>query len=386
MFKAATVVSKEPYSRDVGRQMGTALVEKLDFKPGACWLFCTADRLMAELLNGICDAIGTLNIVGCTTDGEISHLGVSTHSAVLAAIASDCLHFQVVFVEGISSDCEQAGRRLALKIDGAPIYVQLFSDGLTNNGCALLRGMASVFGKQIPIAGGSAGDNGEFKKTWQFARRQVLSDAAVAISFHGKMHFGTGVRSGWAPIGLAKKATRASGNILYELNNESALEVYQRFLGKHSHKLPAIGVEYPLSLIGDWGDVGEEDYSLLRATVSVNRQEGSISFGGEIPEGATVSLTCGDRSSVLDAAGKAARLAKSDLGVHEPAMIFCYSCMARKILLGRRTEEEIERVRSIISPTVPVAGFYTYGEYCRVKRGGSSLFHNETIAVTVIGE
>jgi hypothetical protein len=184
---------------------------------------------------------------------------------------------------------------------------------------------------------------------------------------------------------LAKKVTRASGNILYELNNEPALEVYQRFLGKHAHKLPAIGVEYPLSLIGHLGDVGENDYSLLRATMSVNRKEGSISFAGEIPEGATVSLTCGDRTSVLEAAEKAARLAKADLGDHKPAMIFCYSCMARKIVLGRRTGEEIERVRAIISPTVPIAGFYTYGEYCRARRGGVSLLHNETITITVIG-
>jgi hypothetical protein len=119
--------------------------------------------------------------------------------------------------------------------------------------------------------------------------------------------------------------------------------------------------------------------------MSVNRQNGSISFAGEIPEGATVSLTCGDRTTVLDAAEKAAQLAKAGLGTYKPALIFCFSCMARKIVLGRRTGEEIERVRSIISPEVPVAGFYTYGEYSRVKPGGRSLFHNETITVTVIG-
>ena len=74
----------------------------------------------------------------------------------------------------------------------------------------------------MPIAGGTAGDTGKFHRTWQFAGGKLLTDAAVAIGFSGDLHLGTGVRSGWSPIGLAKKVTRASGNVLYELNGEPA--------------------------------------------------------------------------------------------------------------------------------------------------------------------
>ena len=109
-------------------------------------------------------------------------------------------------------------------------------------------------------------------------------------------------------------------------------------------------------------------------------------LAGEVPEGATAYLTCGDRTSILNATAKAIRLAIKDLGQKKrPALIFFYSCMARKTLLGLRTREEIERVRSQFDPTVPTLGFYSYGEYCRVKRNGPNLLHNETATISVIG-
>jgi hypothetical protein len=156
-------------------------------------------------------------------------------------------------------------------------------------------------------------------------------------------------------------------------------------LGKHAHKLPEIGVEYPLGLVGRWGDVGEENYHLLRATMSVNREEGSINFAGEIPEGAEVSLTCGDIASVLHASEEAARLAISDLGDATIVMIFCYSCMARKLILGSRTWEEIVLIHQKIGPNLPIAGFYSYGEYSPMRCRSASYLHNETTAVSVIG-
>ena len=59
--------------------------------------------------------------------------------------------------------------------------------------------------------------------------------------------------------------------------------------------------------------------------------------------------------------------------------------MARKTVLGLRTKEEIERVCSQFDPDVPVLGFYTYGEYCRVRPGGPNQLHNETATIAVIG-
>jgi hypothetical protein len=386
MLNAETIQLRSEFSRKAGRRMGEDLVEKMGQPPDACWLFCSPQKDMESLVKGVYEAVGTPHFVGCTTDGEISDSGFSTGSAVLGGVASDQIHFEVADVPNISRDGEGAGKDLAAAFSDSVRYIQLFSDGITGNGSAILRGMAKGFDRDIPVSGGTSGDAGKFLKTWQFHGDRILSDAAVAIGFFGDFQLGTGVRSGWSPIGLPKKVTRASGNILYELNGESALHVYERFLGKHAEKLPAVGVEYPLGLIGHFDGLGGNDHLLLRATMSVNREEGSIRFAGEVPEGAMVYLTCGDKTSILDATEEAVRMALDDLGdTMKPALVFFYSCMARKTLLGLRIKEEIERVRSHIDPSVPVIGFYTYGEYCRVGCNGPSLLHNETATLSVIG-
>jgi hypothetical protein len=386
MIKAETVLSDDAFSRASGRRLGETLIEKLGQPPDACWLFCFPGRGLKSLVKGVYKAVGTQTLIGCTTDGEISTDGFSTGSAVLGGIVSDQIGFELVSTRDISRDSEQAGRNLATAFSDSVRYIQLFSDGITGDGSAILRGMTSVFSKEIPVAGGTAGDAGKFLKTWQFHGERVLSDAAVAIGFTGDFKLGTGVWSGWSPIGLPKKVTRAAGNVLYELNGESALSVYERFLGRHAKRLPAVGVEYPLGLIGQFGDPGVNDYLLLRATMSVNREDGSISFAGEIPEGSMVYLTCGDRTSILDATEKAVRLAIKELGNStKPRLVFFYSCMARKTLLGLRTKEEIERVKAQFTPDVPFLGFYTYGEYCPVKQDCPSLLHNETATLSVIG-
>ncbi len=402
MFNAETVVTTKPFTRKIGQELGRALSEKLGGTPDACWLFCAPETGLRDLLQGINEASGARTLIGCTTDGEIRDAGVRTGSAVLGGIRSDHIDFTVAIAEHIGEDSERAGREIALGLPRSVRYIQLLSDGLTGNGSAMLRGIASVLGSHIPVSGGTAGDSGRFVRTWQLANGRVLTDAAVAIGFSGDFRVGTGLGSGWAPIGLAKTVTRAEGNILYELNGEPALEVYERFLGHHAAKLPQVGVEYPLMIAGiraasrdyptihkDCPEIAdnpdESGLNLLRATMSVNRRDGSITFAGDIAEGATVYLTCGDRDAIQEAAGAAAQLALEGLGNGRPAMIFCFSCMARKIVLGRHTGEELERIRAAVGKPIPMIGFYTYGEYCRARADGPSFLHNETATVSIIG-
>jgi hypothetical protein len=385
MFQAQTAISKEPFTRESGQKLGEALCEKLENLPKACWLFCSPKAGLENLLKGVAEAVGTDILVGCTTDGEISDRGISAKSAVLAGVVSNQIDFEVVMTENIGKDAQKAGERLAEQFSLSATYIQLFSDGLTANGCEILKGVQSVLGKAIPISGGTAGDDGRFVRTWQFAGNRVFSNAAVAIGFSGSFRVGLGVHSGWSPVGLAKKITKAKGNILYELNHEPALKVYERFLGKHANKLPSVGVEYPLGLIDRYWTLGDSDYCLLRATMSVNRNDGSITFAGDVPEGTMVRLTCADSASILDAAGRATRMALDQLEKTSPVMTFVYSCMARKIVLGRRITEELDQILQNAGQNIPVVGFFTYGEFSPVIPCGTCVLHNETVTVALIG-
>lgn len=385
MLQAATIRTDQKFTRAAGRQMGKALRKRLDSVPDACWLFCAPLDGIADLLQGVREGTGTDQIIGCTSAGEISSDGLSLNSAVLAGIVSDQIDFEIVTVQELGKNSEAAGRQLAEAFSSTPNCLQIFSDGLTGNGCAILKGIASVWGDRIPVTGGAAGDNDKFIKTLQFANDRIYTDSVCGIAFYGDFRLGTGISSGWAPIGVSKTVTKSRGKVVYELNGEPALNVYERFLGQHADKLPAIGVEYPLGFMNPSDDVdGQENY-VLRATMSVDRKERSIAFAGEIPEGALVNLTCGDKSSILGAAETAARQARSAVGQALTKIIFCYSCMARKIVLGRRTGEEIKRVRTEFDGQVPLIGFYTYGEFCPLRPATRNYLHNETITLNAIG-
>ena len=385
MFQAKTVSYKKPFTRISGQKFGETLCQKLGDFPKACWLFCSSKPGIESFVKGIVEAVGTEILVGCTTDGEISDLGISTKSAVLAGVVTDQIDFEVVKSNNIGKDPQNAGKKLAEQFSSSTAYIQIFSDGLTASGCGILKGIQSVLGNRIPISGGTAGDDGKFIQTLQFAGNRVFSDSVVAIGFSGRFRVGLGVQSGWSPIGLAKKITKSRGNVLYELNHEPALNVYERFLGKHANKLPSVGVEYPLGLIDRYWTVSDSDYCLLRATMSVNRNEGSITFAGDVPEGTMVRLTCADSSSILDAAQKATLMALKQLEKTSPVIIFVYSCMARKIVLGRRIAEELDHIRKNAGQDIPLVGFFSYGEFSPVEPFRPCILHNETVAVGLIG-
>lgn len=384
MVKGVSVSAKQPFSRDVGRRLGQDLIRKLGDKPHACWLFCELGDGMEDLVAGVVEAAGTKKLVGCTTDGEISSDGFSTRSAVLGGIISDRIRFEVASSSGLKANSEGVGRRVSLQLPSDARHVQVLYDGLTGNGCALLRGMHSVFGPKVAVSGGTAGDARQFKQTWQFVGKEVVTDSAVAISFSGEFKVGTGVRSGWFPAGAPRKVTRASGNVVYELDGESALAVYRQYLRGLANQLPAVGVQFPFGIVDETLSLGEDP--VLRAPMTVNDTDGSVAFAGEIPEGSTVVLTTGgSKVNLLDASADAAQKAMADMQGISPGMIFFYSCMARKILLGTQTGEEADRICRTVGSGTPIIGFYTYGEFCPPVGGTECKLHNETATVTVVG-
>jgi hypothetical protein len=98
----------------------------------------------------------------------------------------------------------------------------------------------------------------------------------------------------------------------------------------------------------------------------------------------------GDPDKAIQAAKEAAENALSQLKGAKPKAIFVFDCMARNKLLGARIGEEILAIQNVLGKEVPLIGFYTYGE--QAPLGGVlgpecfSVFHNETVALLVLGE
>ncbi len=391
MIQAFSAISTRQDGFDAGREAAQAAIAELSEKPDILWAFAAISYNQQRFLDGIASVAPGIPVIGCTTDGEISTAGLSVNSVVVMAMVSDRIRFHTAYVEQLSKDSYRAGIELGESFQGLNCRcIQIFSDGLCGNADKIIQGIKARLGDDIKIAGGTAGDGGDFKRTFQYFRNRVLTDSIVGVALEGDFALGTGTACGWFPVGITKKVTRSVDNVVYELDGQPALHVYEKFLGKYAELLPAVGVEYPLGLLGPYGDVEDDSYFLCRATMGVDRQSGAIVFAGNVPEGASVKMTIGNEEGIIQSAGHAAQSALSKLqggnAALKPKAIFLYCCMARKIVLGSRTNEEILAIKDVIGRDVPVIGFYTYGEFAPVGNLDHSYFHNETATMTVIGD
>jgi hypothetical protein len=62
------------------------------------------------------------------------------------------------------------------------------------------------------------------------------------------------------------------------------------------------------------------------------------------------------------------------------------SCIGRRLVMGERTEEEVEAVVEQLPAGAVHAGFYSYGEIAPVQGLTMSDLHNQTMTLTVFSE
>ncbi len=367
--------------------------------PQAAIVLASKHMEYKALLDGIISITGDIQMVGGTTAGEISTYGLGSDTIVLCLFASEKLSFFSASVEGMRADEEDCGKRLAKQILEKVSMKEaksliLFPDGMGGDGVSLLKGIQKIMGLDFEIVGGFLGDDGQFKETFQFYNGKCYrGDRVTALLISGDKKFvtSTGVRSGFESIGGRIYCTKAKKNVVEEFENTKALDLYKNLLGEQrSKRLPEVCLEYPFGLIDSKAAIGEHEYFQLRCGLAVNEEDGSITLAGSIPEGSAITLTTASRKDIINGAKQAAVQAKEGLFNATPKLILMFSCIGRKLVLGRRTSEEIEIVKQVFGEDVPIIGFYTYGEIGPIDKNKEKLqaarFHNETVVLWVLGE
>ncbi|MFH1392569.1 MAG: FIST N-terminal domain-containing protein [bacterium] len=397
MIQAGVGQSKNNDSKKAGQEAyQMALSQIAGEKPELVLVFASSKFDQKQLLDSIKSETEKIPVVGCSTSGEITNQGPNKESVAVMAIRADNIDFAVGLGKGVKENSRQAGKQTAedvqKKLAGKPSMFIMLPDGLTGNGAEIVRGILDVLGEHFPLMGGSAGDDFKFEKTFEYYEGEVFNDAVVGIGMTGKFAWGVGVRHGWEPIGLPMKVTKSEGAVLKELDNKPALRIYEDYFGKKAEELirePIARMAYTYPL----GMSVEGSPELLIRDVVIANEKGEITCAAEIPQGSEIRLMLGDPEKAINSAREAAENAKSQLKGAKPKAIFVFDCIARCKLLGQgiRTKEEVDAIQEILGKDVPLIGFYTYGE--QAPLGGNidpqvcqAVFHNETMALLVIGE
>jgi hypothetical protein len=303
-------------------------------------------------------------------------------------VAVTILHFENAYLKTSKiditdfTDSHAAGKVLIDKLPKEELkWVLVLSDGSSVNGSQLVEGLNSGRPADVLITGGLAGDGDHFEKTVVGLNSVAEPNKIVAIGFYGNnlvlSHSSFG---GWESFGLEKTVTKSQNNILYEIDGKNALELYKKYLGKYAQELPGSALLFPLSLTSD-----NHPFPVVRTILSVNENDNSMVFAGDLPEGSKVRFMKANIDRLVDAAHEAANQCL-EICRQNPKMAIIISCVGRKLVLGNRTAEEVEMVKDVLGPDTVIAGFYSYGEISPLRPFDNCVLHNQTITITTINE
>src|SRR6266487_2021357 len=189
------------------------------------------------------------HILGCSTGGQISNSDLSDDEIVAAAISFDATRLQLVRQDisdaQQSRNCGETIGRALRREDLAGILV--LSDGLNVNGSELVNGLVAAIGPDIPLTGGLAGDGADFTETLVGGDCVPRPRMVVGIGFYGSaIRIGHGSAGGWDLFGPRRRVTKSTGNLLFELDGQPALDLYERYLGSEDSKgLPWSALLFP---------------------------------------------------------------------------------------------------------------------------------------------
>jgi hypothetical protein len=359
-------------------------------RPTFGFLFASPAHDLRTALMSAREAADGAQIIGCTTAGEITELGLIHEGVVVMLVSSGPSAARMAFADRLKADTRRVARKLTDTVAELRALCEasvvghlttvLLTDGLSGAGESLVTDLCDRARGRAQLVGGAAGDEGNFKTTFVGAGERVASDAAVSLHVFSAKPWGIGVAHGLRSTTTPMRVTKAFGNVVFELDGRPAFEAYLRHAAARGIALSRDGAAS--YLIGN--ELGINFFGRIigvRAPLSVGA-DGSLTCVAEIPQGSTVSILDGEPQSMVDAARSGALEAKEHLGAGKPAGVLLFDCVCRGMILGDAFRSEIEAVRSVFGD-VPIAGFLTYGEIARY-RGRLGGWHNATVVVAAI--
>ncbi len=382
MLKSVIGHSEDVDSLDAILEVLEQCRQKLDgYIPQAGILFSAIDYNYSLLLAQISHVYPNIELVGCSTDGELSsHLGFTEDAILLILFCSDDIEIKA----GIGHELQQSPKNCAIaalnqaqsKLTASPSFCLAFPDGRFGSKDVALAELQKQLGNSVPIYGGAAAEQTEWKDTFQFYQTQSYCNSLPILVFAGDIQFSHGVASGWKPIGKKAQITKTIGNEVYEINHKPALDFYRHYLGSLAMQTQ----EFPLAIFET-----NEDKFFVRAVFDINETQKSLIFGGEIPEGAFIQISEATRDELLEGVKESVTQALTNFTGQTPEIGLVFSCAARKAILGTKTKQEFDLVQSYTNNKFPTIGFYAYAEICPVTPPAPTRLHNGTFVTLILG-
>src|SRR5687767_1371576 len=351
------------------------------FRPTLAFVFISIKqdrKAVCEILNK-----REIDIIGATSSGEfIDGCESEGETAVLLLDINKneyCILFEDIG-ERTLNDAVSNMTKAALQKFSKPAFIFCSTlrskSGKMIDGESLVRSIEKMAGPRVNMFGGMAGDDITFTGTYVFTNDRSTDYGIVAlvldeekISLHGM------AISGWKPMGIFRTVTKSEDNLIYTIDEQPALKVYLRFLGKEISStddqlkfFDSIGIHYPFQI------ERENREPLMCTPIGYNREKQALICESNVLQGSRFRFSTPPDFDIVETVVDQANELKGRLQAEADALLI-FSCAGRLSALGPMAHEENEGLARVWH--VPMAGFYTYGEFGRAVNGKHE-FHSTT--------
>ena len=371
-------------------EIKTALAHSMadGYQPTLAVVFISI-RQDIDAVSNLLDQQGIL-IFGATSSGEFIDGDISNGGIAVLLMDINPANFEILLHDYRDKEPEAVASEMALKAKERfknPSIILSASfhapgESVFLLGDHLIRAIESVAGKETTVWGGRAGDDFIFDETVVFTNQRSTKRGIIMLVFDGDKIIVTGeAASGQKPVGTEKLITKAVGNWIYEIDNKPAAEMVLKYLGlnlspEEAETFNPSGMGIAFSVSRDKGA------AVIRGVGMFNWNDKSVSILGGINEGDKVRFTLPPDFEVVEEVRLNAEKIQQD-EMPEADALLMFSCIGRLTQFGPLAGDEIEGVRKAFN--VPMAGFFTYGEFGRV-RNGNNEFHNNTCCWVALKE
>jgi hypothetical protein len=344
---------------------------------------CDLDFITSGFVKALSEKL-PFDTVGVTTRAIATRGVVSTTMLSISVLTSDDVTFSVVRSDKITSenagDVISAAYSSALgKLSEKPAVVLAYPPMITSVGShpivsAIFKaaGNTPVFGT-IPCS-----PFDDHRDSFTIMNGEADSFSAILVLLAGNIHpdflmVSIPKQSIQKPYGII---TKSEGCRVYKINDMSFFDYLER------HGFPAVSIKADsLYLIPFMVNFDDGTPPTARGLYSIN-DEGVAIFGNEMPVGKAISPGNLDYNGILETTEELMRqiTLKKDING-----ILIYSCIARHILLGVKTEDELEKIIDKIGGAASYQACYSGGEICPVNENGEFInrMHNYTLIACV---
>jgi hypothetical protein len=331
------------------------LLEQLHTNPDVVFCFVSPDFDLEIQGPMLAAAFPTADVVGATTSGQIGNSGYEPTGMTAASLCGteSTIQFLVSPLSSLATDMGMLTSHISAHLSTIPrnkhAFGFLLCDGLSMMEERLIAALYAGAG-EMPIVGGSAGDNLAFERTHVLHDGKFHKNSAVLSVVVSPVPFGTLTVTHHVPTAQRMVITRADPQkrLVHEINGRPAAEVYAEMVGKTVEELgPDVFSRNPVMLCANGSNY-------TRGIMQI-QEGGIIRFACAIETGLVLRLAKPTR--IMESLRQAFDANEAEVGV--PDVILGFDCILRRL------EFESLGISDEVGDFLAehhVVGFSTYGE------------------------